>query len=51
VGRRYKAHKKPTSAQQEDFLTAVKSSSLSEADQDDWCNIIAAEKNESTEPQ
>jgi hypothetical protein len=51
VGRRYKAHKKPTSAQQEDFLTAVKSSSLSEADQDDWCNIIAAEKNESTEPE
>jgi len=49
VGRRYKAPKKPTPAQQEDFWTAVKSSSLSEADQDDWLKIIEAEKNDSAE--
>ena len=51
AGRRYKANRKPISAQQEDFLTAVRNSSLSEADREDWRNIIAAEKNDSTEPE
>jgi hypothetical protein len=49
AGARYKAKRKPAPVQ-EDFLTAIRHSSLSEDDRKDWVGIVAAEKSGSAKP-
>jgi hypothetical protein len=48
AGIRHKAKRKPV-ATQEDFLTAVQRSSLSEDEKKDWVQVVAAEKSSASE--